>query len=343
MWETLMVDCEQMKKPHSRSLGTSSNGFTIVELLIVVVVIAILAAITIVAYNGISTRAKDAAVQSAAEQGLKKVETAKVLNAGSYPTDLDAAGLTAATGAQYQYTTSDAGYCLTASQGGRSAYVASNYSYNDGTLLNQANPATGACPGHSTAGGTIIRNLVTNPSFETGASGYTSSAANIAVVNTWASSGSQSLRVTNTGTGNSGDARITSSSTTMPFGMQPGKTYTISARVNYPVAPTGGLGRAPGILVWYSLDAGAWNEDFGAKSPATPGTYTVSKTISLPSNTTGVLIGFGVASTTVSQVFYYDSFMVTEGSTVYPYADGSSANWVWTGAPNASSSTGPAL
>lgn len=34
------------------------SGFTIVELLIVVVVIAILAAITIVAYNGIQNRAK---------------------------------------------------------------------------------------------------------------------------------------------------------------------------------------------------------------------------------------------------------------------------------------------
>lgn len=38
----------------------SRSGFTIVELLIVVVVIAILAAITIVSYNGITTRAENA-------------------------------------------------------------------------------------------------------------------------------------------------------------------------------------------------------------------------------------------------------------------------------------------
>jgi len=43
-----------MRKPQA--------GFTIVELLIVIVVIAILAAISIVAYNGIQNRTYDAAV-----------------------------------------------------------------------------------------------------------------------------------------------------------------------------------------------------------------------------------------------------------------------------------------
>ena len=41
---------------------TWAPGFTIVELLIVVVVIAILAAITIVAYNGVIAKTNDAAV-----------------------------------------------------------------------------------------------------------------------------------------------------------------------------------------------------------------------------------------------------------------------------------------
>jgi general secretion pathway protein G len=40
------------------------NGFTIVELLIVIVVIAILATISVVAYNGIQNRANDSAIQS---------------------------------------------------------------------------------------------------------------------------------------------------------------------------------------------------------------------------------------------------------------------------------------
>ena len=64
-----------------------SRGFTIVELLIVIVVIAILAAITVVAYNGINERAQKASLQSDLVNAAKQVELAAVV-AGSYPTDL---------------------------------------------------------------------------------------------------------------------------------------------------------------------------------------------------------------------------------------------------------------
>lgn len=50
------------------------QGFTIVELLIVVVVIAILAAITIVSYNGITNRANDMSVQNDLRNIAKKFE-----------------------------------------------------------------------------------------------------------------------------------------------------------------------------------------------------------------------------------------------------------------------------
>jgi prepilin-type N-terminal cleavage/methylation domain-containing protein len=79
------------------------QGFTIVELLIVIVVIGILAAITIVAYNGIQGRARVAAMQSNLQQAAKKLETYKVANNDFYPPDLATAGITAPNGTTYNY------------------------------------------------------------------------------------------------------------------------------------------------------------------------------------------------------------------------------------------------
>jgi len=52
----------------------NSSGFTIVELLIVIVVIAILAAISIVAYNGIQARAHDSVVENDLQAFAKKAQ-----------------------------------------------------------------------------------------------------------------------------------------------------------------------------------------------------------------------------------------------------------------------------
>lgn len=59
-------------------------GFTIVELLIVIVVIGILAAITIVAYNGIQGRARDSQRLSDVKTIVKALEIYKANN-GVYP------------------------------------------------------------------------------------------------------------------------------------------------------------------------------------------------------------------------------------------------------------------
>lgn len=61
-----------------------TDGFTIVELLIVVVVIAILAAITIVAFNGIQAKARDSKRASETRAIVQALEM-YVADNGSYP------------------------------------------------------------------------------------------------------------------------------------------------------------------------------------------------------------------------------------------------------------------
>lgn len=81
----------------------SSKGFTIVELLIVVVVIAILAAITIVSYNGITNQAHDATVQSDLRDSFQKASQFKIKHASNrYPN----------TGSEYnaEFTTTRSAY-----------------------------------------------------------------------------------------------------------------------------------------------------------------------------------------------------------------------------------------
>lgn len=59
-------------------------GFTIVELLIVIVIIAILAAITMVSYNGIQQRARDSSRSSGAET-IQKALALYYVDNSSYP------------------------------------------------------------------------------------------------------------------------------------------------------------------------------------------------------------------------------------------------------------------
>ncbi len=60
------------------------RGFTIVELLVVVVVIAILAAITVVSYNGITARAEKTKTLAAARSYIQALQAYKA-GEGSYP------------------------------------------------------------------------------------------------------------------------------------------------------------------------------------------------------------------------------------------------------------------
>lgn len=70
--------------PTKASRGAPSRGFTIVELLTVIVVIAILAAISIVAYVGIQNAAHDTAIQNDLSNLAKRAEAYRATE-GRYP------------------------------------------------------------------------------------------------------------------------------------------------------------------------------------------------------------------------------------------------------------------
>jgi len=91
-------------------------GFTIVELLIVIVVIGILAAITIVAYNGIQNRASFASAQSDVANIIKKLELFRV-DSNTYPVSITECPSPATTN-----------LCIPAGSGVTYRYVANNSS-----------------------------------------------------------------------------------------------------------------------------------------------------------------------------------------------------------------------
>lgn len=103
------------------------SGFTIVELLIVIVVIGILAAITIIAYNGIQERARSTTVTSALSQAAKKLAFYQVDNPNAYPAALSDIGIQNTANLTYQYTVNNTDqpptYCLTAINGATTYYI----------------------------------------------------------------------------------------------------------------------------------------------------------------------------------------------------------------------------
>lgn len=299
------------------------SGFTIVELLIVIVVIGILATITIVAYNGIQNRSRISSVSQSLSQASKKIKVWQVDNPNSSPADLATVGIADTDDVTYQYTAgSNGGYCITATNG--------NVSYK---ITESTNPTSGGCAGHGQGGVAAVTNIAVNPSVETNITGIGIATAGSTVTretNGSATNGAYVVKVVTAGSGANEGALV---STAVPsFG-----TYTGS------------------VYVWGSGTVRTWLRFGYTDTTYTEGTFSGTYTLSstpqrISSSTTftdngktpSYLFLFIRTSSTQASTFYLDSFMVNAGSLV-GYADGNTVNWIWNGTANNSTSTGPAL
>jgi prepilin-type N-terminal cleavage/methylation domain-containing protein len=305
------------------------NGFTIVELLIVVVVIAILAAITIVAYNGIQGRAKASAAQSAAAQAAKKVAVWQVDNPGQSP-DQDTFNTLVGSfgGASYQYSAKANGaFCLTA--------TTNNVSYFTGG----SSPVAGACDGHGVNGVPPIVNVVVNPSSESTSSGWgTSIASSGAATTTRESSGGYSgtyfsrATYTTSPTAPSGERYLTGTQVTVGQAYS-GAVYvrTNRAQVAYLRLRFQGTGGGDVFGQSTAIPANTWTRIGIANATALTGTVQIS-----------VILISGSVIAQVGDTFDADAAILYIGSTIPNFADGNSEGWVWDSTINASSSRGPA-
>lgn len=323
-------------------------AFTIVELLIVVVIIAILATITVVTYNAMQNRARAAQVSAALNNAKKKLEVYKIDNSG-YPTtgNLAAAGVSEGT-VTYQYTSNSTDYCVTATVTNVSYYVNSSA---------QASPAEGGCPGHGQGGVDAITNLSYNPSGFSSWSGWSPwggsgggviSAASVAA--TWATRG-RAVRSTwsvanTTYNGDLGWWIPNSGAFTMSGGTQYTATWKVVTSKSQRLTPAAGNWGITGGAA--GTGTGTINSSSGivittALTPTTQWiTFTTGPTTVSGKVYSSLVSGSGASTWNVGDYIEMSDYMLVQGTTPYNYADGNSTNWVWNGTANASTSTGPA-
>lgn len=139
---------------------SKKGGFTIVELLIVVVVISILAAITIVGYNGIQNRARISLIQSNLSNASKQMELASI-DSVSYPTAFPVA-FKASDGLVMSLSENGSSYCINAEYKASSSASLWYFDPSDGVSKE------GTCPGAVIAGSEIGANpnLIEDTTFQ---------------------------------------------------------------------------------------------------------------------------------------------------------------------------------
>lgn len=323
---------------HRRTFSSQvkNRGFTIVELLIVIVVIAILAAIVIMAYTGIQNKAHAAAAQ-AASNSIAKLLTNSYTTNGIYPSDLSTINngnpMPSTDGSTYTYHpgSGNSSYCVTVTNGSNSYKVTDT----------ATQPVAGGCPGDGVNGVAPITNYAADPDATAvgnfGQSGGGPAPSTASIATDQVHHGTTALKRTITGTGSSG----TSAAVRIP-------THELKVLA----------GTTMSWSFWvYSTRAGNISP-YADGTKVSDGTYAGcgSAAVSVPANTWQKVTasctpaidmyptqagGYNLAVQAGDYV-WFDEYMVAAGNSLPNYADGNTASWLWNGSANNSSSTGPA-
>ena len=321
-------------------MSKKANAFTIVELLIVIVVIAILAAISIVAYRGIQDRATNSAASAKVAQAVKKIQL-YYAEKDEYPSpgDLAAADITDTSGLAYKAnnTSNPKTYCVTATVNSKSYYM------NNTTATS---PTPGGCPGHGQNGVAPITNLAMYPNF-TGSG---------AMANGWSSYNHTSNAITRSASGNVQTFTVTALNT---GGRRAGVRHEnisldgsingkyLSSRIK---VDTSGLTSGTRFRLYFDYYyQGVYVTTVSATTTSTSATQVIYPPTLVTQNvdrlspyawieTTASADWTGTSTVRISEF----SVFVSDTPFTPVYYDGNSPNWDWNGPVNASSSSCPA-
>ncbi|MFZ1250092.1 MAG: hypothetical protein WAR37_01430 [Candidatus Microsaccharimonas sp.] len=328
------ISHRQSDNTHSSHTFPSTSkvrvGFTVVELVVVITVIAILAVVVTVSYGSITARSKKEAVKGDLQATSVILKDYKSDN-GTYPASLSSItpqNKSTQTTYTYQYKSAQDSYCLSAS--GYDTVV--NIESNSTTVKD------GACAALS---GVTITNLVKNPSLTGVPTGLTTTgASNSAAISTsgGGDSGAGFLRISMTGSGPS----ITTyplTTSNLSSGLTANTLYTLSGvlksskpmtfKVIYKWVDASSTSRSSESVI-VAASSTSWTRF------SVTGQFANVSNVSLEISTT--------SSSTWSNGDWYniDSLILTTGQTAFDYGDGTSTGWSWSGTANNSASSGPA-
>jgi len=358
-------------------VGKVAKAFTIVELLIVIVVIGILAAITIVGYGAVTNNATDVSVKS----DLQKIDDAfkqySLDNGGTYPdTIAELATLNLKLNKDSYFTgnkanvyictnPTDTEYAAIAmAKSGKRFMVKSESGisdYNGGitwdpvtanwaTTCSSVDPTYAPLSGNITGmeytvwknwtgvNGTMYTNLATNPSMESDIGGWSLYLGVNAPTRSTTTPACGTARLSAVGNNTAVTPRVVSAT----IAASPGDQFTVSAKIRSDgQVPTDARLTVKAVLGASETSTISYNAPW---NPGGDGWMQVSTTITVPSGANGIRINPGLnTSSNYAGTLGVDCLMVIKGSTGINYADGNSTNWSWDGTVNSSTSTGPAL